>query len=80
MSIGEAIYAIFVTAFVLYLLFQLIDNERQRKFRKELKRREIEQDFNREMAAIRDDWGGERFGEVRMRVKRNKNRKKDRVA
>ena len=80
MSIGEAIYAIFVTAFVLYLLFQLIDNERQRKFRKELKRREIEQDFNREMAAIRDDWGGERFGEVRMTVKRNKNRKKDRVA
>lgn len=80
MSIGMAIYAIFVTAFVLYLLFQLIDNERQRKFRKELKRREIEQDFNREMAAIRDDWGGERFGEVRMTVKRNKNRKKDRVA
>ena len=80
MSVGMAIYAIFVTAFVLYLLFQLIDNERQRKFRKELKRREIEQDFNREMAAIRDDWGGERFGEVRMTVKRNKNRKKDRVA
>lgn len=80
MSVGMAIYAIFVTAFVLYLLFQLIDNERQRKFRKELKRREIEQDFNREMAAIRDDWGGERFGEVRITVKRNKNRKKDRVA
>lgn len=80
MDIGTAIYAIGVTAIVFYLIFQLIDSERQRGFRKALRRREIEQDFNREMAAIRDDWGGERFGEVRMTVKRNKNRKKDRVA
>lgn len=75
MSIGMAIYAIFVTAFVLYLLFQLIDNERQRKFRKELKRREIEQDFNKQMNEIRSDWGGERFGEVRMTVKMNRKNK-----
>lgn len=75
MSIGMAIYAIFVTAFVLYLLFQLIDNERQRKFRKELKRREIEQDFNKQMNEIRSDWGGELFGEVRMTVKKNRKNK-----
>jgi hypothetical protein len=75
MSIGMAIYAIFVTAFVLYLSFQLIDSERQRKFRKELKRREIEQDFNKQMNEIRSDWGGERFGEVRMTVKKNRKNK-----
>lgn len=75
MSIGMAIYAIFVTAFVLYLLFQLIDNERQRKFRKELKRREIEQDFNKWMNEIRSDWGGEHYGEIRMTVKKNRKNK-----
>ena len=75
MSVGMAIYAIFVTAFVLYLLFQLIDSERQRKFRKELKRREIEQDFNKQMNEIRSDWGGELFGEVRMTVKKNRKNK-----
>ena len=75
MSIGMAIYAIFVTAFVLYLSFQLIDSERQRKFRKELKRREIEQDFNKQMNEIRSDWGGELFGEVRMTVKKNRKNK-----
>ena len=75
MSIGMAIYAIFVTAFVLYLLFQLIDNERQRKFRKELKRREIEQDFNKKMSEIRSDWGGEHYGEIRMTVKKNRKNK-----
>lgn len=75
MSIGMAIYAIFVTAFVLYLLFQLIDSERQRKFRKELKRREIEQDFNKQMNEIRSDWGGEHYGEIRMTVKKNRKNK-----
>lgn len=75
MDIGTAIYAIGVTAIVFYLIFQLIDSERQRGFRKALRRREIEQDFNREMAAIRDDWGGERFGEVRMTVKMNRKNK-----
>lgn len=75
MSIGMAIYAIFVTAFVLYLLFQLIDNERQRKFRKELKRREIEQDFDKQMNEIRSDWGGEHYGEIRMTVKKNRKNK-----
>lgn len=75
MSIGMAIYAIFVTAFVLYLSFQLIDSERQRKFRKELKRREIEQDFDKQMNEIRSDWGGEHYGEIRMTVKKNRKNK-----
>lgn len=75
MSVGMAIYAIFVTAFVLYLSFQLIDSERQRKFRKELKRREIEQDFDKQMNEIRSDWGGEHYGEIRMTVKKNRKNK-----
>lgn len=72
MSIGMAIYAIFVTAIVLYLFFQLIDSERQRDYHKELKRREIEQNFNKEMNEIRSDWGGEHYGEIRMTVKNNR--------
>lgn len=72
MSIGTAIYAIGLTAFVLYLVFQLIDSERERKFHKALKRMEIEKDFEKEMQEIRTDWGGEHFGEIRMTVKNNR--------
>lgn len=71
MSIGTAIYAIALTAFVLYLVFQLIDSERERKFNKALKRMKIEKDFESEMQEIRTDWGGEHFGEIRMKVKKN---------
>lgn len=74
MSIGAAIYACFVTGFVIFMLFQLKDYERQRKFDRELKRREAQQDFEKEMAEIRDTWGGQHFGEIRMTVKHN-NRK-----
>lgn len=72
MSIGTAIYAIGVTAIVLYLVFQLVDSERQRGFRKALKRMEIEKDFEKEMQSIRTDWGGEHFGEIRMTIKNNR--------
>lgn len=68
-SIYELIFACFVTAFVLYLVFQLIDSERERKFHKALKRMKIEKDFENEMQEIRTDWGGEHFGEIRMTVK-----------
>lgn len=72
MSIGTAIYAIGLTAFVLYLVFQLIDSERERKFHKALKRMETEKDFEKEMQEIRSNWGGEHFGEIRMTVKNNR--------
>ena len=74
-SIYELIFACFVTGFVILMLFQLVDYERQRKFNKELKRRETRQDFEKGMAEIRDSWGGEHFGEIRMTVKHNNNRK-----
>lgn len=72
MSIGTAIYAIGLTAFVLYLVFQLIDSERERKFNKVLKRMEIEKNFEKGMQEIRAEWGGEHFGEVKMTVKHNR--------
>lgn len=75
MDIGTAIYAIGVTAIVFYLIFQLIDSERQRGFRKALRRREIEQDFDKQMNEIRSDWGGEHYGEIRMTVKKNRKNK-----
>lgn len=71
-SIYELIFACFVTADVLYLVFQLIDSERERKFHKALKRMETEKDFEKEMQDIRTDWGGEHFGEIRMTVKNNR--------
>lgn len=77
-SIYELIFACFVTAALVIGVVQLIDYERQRKFDKELKRREARQDFEKQMDEIRSTWGGQHFGEVRMTVKRN--RKKDRVA
>lgn len=72
MSIGTAIYAIALTSFVLYLVFQLIDSERERKFNKVLKRMEIEKDFEKEMQDIRTNWGGEHYGEIKMTVKNNR--------
>ena len=71
-SIYELIFACFVTAYVLLLVFQLIDSERERKFHKALKRMETEKDFEKEMQEIRSDWGGEHFGEIRMTVKNNR--------
>lgn len=75
MSIGTAIYAIGLTAFALYLVFQLIDSERERKFNKALKRMKIEKDFEKEMQEIRMNWGGEHYGEIRMTVKKNRKNK-----
>ena len=71
-SIYELIFACFVTAAIVFGAVQLIDYERQRKFDRELKRREARQDFEKEMAEIRATWGGEHFGEIRMTVKHNK--------
>lgn len=71
-SIYELIFACFVTGFIIIMLFLLVDYERQRKFDRELKRREAQQDFEKEMAEIRKTWGGQHFGEIRMTVKHNR--------
>lgn len=71
-NIYELIFACFVTATLVFGTVQLIDYERQRKFDRELKRREARQDFEKEMAEIRDSWGGQHFGEIRMTVKHNR--------
>lgn len=79
-SVYELIFACFVTAAIIFGAVQLIDYERQRKFDRELKRREARQDFEKQMDEIRNSWGGQHFGEVRMTVKRNRKKNKDRVA
>ena len=71
MTIGEALLCCFITGFLMYLLAQLYDDVRKRRWAQEDRRKRIRRQFERDMSQLRDRCG-EDFGEVRMIVKHNK--------
>ena len=76
MSIGTALYAAIVTGFIVLMITQLIDYEKERKQAERDRRRDIRRDFEREMEMIREE-RSEGWGEVRMTVRqRRKNDKR----
>lgn len=77
MSIGMAIYACFISAFVTYMAEKLIEHERDRKAAEERKKKEkrkaIECEFERQMQNF------EEFGNIEGRVICIDRKRKDRA-
>lgn len=71
MTIGEALLCCFISGFLMYLLAQLYDDVRKRRWEEEDRRKRIRRQFEQEMWDLRDRYGDD-FGEVRMIVKHNK--------
>ena len=75
MTIGTAIYACFVTGFVVYGICQLIDADRQRKWAEHNRRQILRRRFEHEMDKLREERaaeGYEHWGEVRVKVRRGR--------
>lgn len=77
MSIGMAIYACFISAFITYMAEKLIEHERDRKAAEERakkeKRKAIEREFERQMRNY------EEFGNIEGRVIFLDRKRKDRA-
>lgn len=77
MSIGTAIFACFISAFITYMAEKLIEHERDRKAaeerKKKAKRKAIEREFERQM------YNFEEFGNIEGRVIYINGRRKDRA-
>lgn len=75
MTIGEALFAALITGFIVYMICQLIDSERQRQQVKKDERRDKRIVFEHEMELIREEreeQGDYHWGEVRVRVRRGR--------
>ena len=72
MSIGAAIYACFVTGFVVYGVCQLIDADRQRKWSEQNRRKILRKRYEQEMERIREQREDEHWGEVRITVRKGR--------
>ena len=72
MTIGMAIYACFVTGFVVYGVCQLIDMDRQRKWSEQNRRKILRRRFEKEMEDIREQREDERWGQVRIKVRKGR--------
>lgn len=77
MSIGTAIFACFISAFITYMAEKLIEHERDRKAaeerKKKAKRKAIEREFERQMQNL------EEFGNIEGRVIYLDRKRKDRA-
>lgn len=75
MSIPEVVAVVVIACFIVYMICQLIDSERQRQQVKKDERRDKRIVFEHEMELIREEreeQGDYRWGEVRVRVRRGR--------
>ena len=75
MSIPEVIAFVVIACFIVYMICQLIDSERQRQQDKKDERRDKRIIFEHQMERIREEreeQGDYHWGEVRMIVRHNK--------
>ena len=71
MTIGEALLCCFISGFLMYLLAQLYDDVRKRRWEEEDRRKRLRQKFEQDMSQLRDRCGDD-FGEIKMIVKHNR--------
>ncbi len=75
MSIPEVVAVVVIACFIVYMICQLIDSERQRQQVKKDERRDKRIVFEREMELIREEreeQGDYHWGEVRVKVRRGR--------
>lgn len=75
MSIPEAVAFVVIACFIVYMICQLIDSEKQRQQVRKDERRDKRIVFEHEMELIREEreeQGYERWGEVRVKVRRGR--------
>lgn len=75
MSIPEVVAFVVIACFIVYMICQLIDSERQRQQVKKDERRDKRIVFEHEMELIREEreeQGDYHWGEVRVRVRRGR--------
>lgn len=75
MSIPEAVAFVVIACFIVYMICQLIDSERQRQQVKKDERRDKRIVFEHEMELIREEreeQGDYHWGEVRVKVRRGR--------
>ena len=75
MSIPEVVAFVVIACFIVYMICQLIDSERQRQQVKKDERRDKRIIFEREMELIREEreeQGDYHWGEVRVKVRRGR--------
>ena len=72
MGLGTAIYACFVTGFIVYMICQLIDADRQRRWAEQNRRQILRRRFEKQMQELREQREDEHWGEVRIKVRRGK--------
>ncbi len=75
MSIPEVVAVVVIACFIVYMICQLIDSERQRQQVKKDERRDKRIVFEHEMELIREEreeQGDYHWGEVRVRVRRGR--------
>ena len=75
MSIPEAVAFVVIACFIVYMICQLIDSERQRQQVKKDERRDKRIIFEHEMERIREEreeQGDYHWGEVRVKVRRGR--------
>lgn len=75
MSIPEAVAFVVIACFIVYVICQLIDSERQRQQVKKDERRDKRIVFEHEMELIREEreeQGDYHWGEIRVKVRRGR--------
>jgi hypothetical protein len=75
MSIPEVVAVVVIACFIVYMICQLIDSERQRQQVKKDERRDKRIVFEHEMELIREEreeQGDYHWGEVRVKVRRGR--------
>lgn len=75
MSIPEVVAIVVIACFIVYMICQLIDSERQRQQVKKDERRDKRIVFEHEMELIREEreeQGDYHWGEVRVKVRRGR--------
>lgn len=72
MTIGMAIYACFTTGFIVYMICQLVDADRQRKWAEQNRRQILRRRFEKQMQDLREQHEDEHWGEVRIKVRRGR--------
>ena len=75
MSIPEVVAVVVIACFIVYMICQLIDSERQRQQVKKDERRDKRIVFEHEMELIREEreeQGDYHWGEVRIKVRRGR--------
>ena len=75
MSIPEVVAVVVIACFIVYMICQLVDSERQRQQVKKDERRDKRIVFEHEMELIREEreeQGDYHWGEVRIKVRRGR--------